>query len=76
MIGVRIPAGAGNFSLHHRLQTGLGRTQPPIQRVPVVFSLGVMRPGRESDHSPPSRAEVKECVNICLHSHNTSLRDA
>jgi len=24
MIGVRIPAGAGNFSLRHRVQTGSG----------------------------------------------------
>jgi hypothetical protein len=24
MIGVRFPAGAGNFSLHHRVQTGSG----------------------------------------------------
>jgi hypothetical protein len=24
MIGVRIPAGAGSFSLHHRVQTGSG----------------------------------------------------
>jgi hypothetical protein len=24
MIGVQVPAGAGNFSLHHRDQTGAG----------------------------------------------------
>jgi len=24
MIGVRVPAGAGNFYLHHRVQTGSG----------------------------------------------------
>jgi hypothetical protein len=35
-------------------------TQPPIQWVPGVFSLGIKRPGREADHSPPSSAEVKE----------------
>jgi hypothetical protein len=30
---------------------------------------GVKRPGREADHSPPSSAEVKECVdrNTKLH---------
>jgi hypothetical protein len=28
--------------------------------------------GRETDHSPPSSAEVKECVELYLHSHNTS----
>jgi hypothetical protein len=45
--------------------------QPPIQWVPEALSLGVKRPGREDDHSPPSTAEVKECVELYLHSHNT-----
>jgi hypothetical protein len=43
-------------------RTFLGPTQPPIQGVPGAPSLGVTRPGREADHSPPSSAEVKECV--------------
>jgi hypothetical protein len=30
--------------------------------------LGVKRPGREDNHSPSSSAEVKECVEIYLHS--------
>jgi hypothetical protein len=30
--------------------------------------LGVKRPGREAGHSPPSSAEVKECVELYLHS--------
>jgi hypothetical protein len=34
-------------------------TQPPIQWVPGVLSLGVKRSAREADHSPPSCAEVK-----------------
>jgi hypothetical protein len=34
-------------------------TQPPVQWVPGALSLGVKRPGREADHSPPSSAEVK-----------------
>jgi hypothetical protein len=34
-------------------------TQPPIQWVPGALSLGVKRQGRESDHSPPSSADVK-----------------
>jgi hypothetical protein len=37
----------------------LGPIQPPIQWVPEALSLGVKRPGREADHSPPSIAEVK-----------------
>jgi hypothetical protein len=36
----------------------LAPTQPPIQWVPEALSLGVKRPGREVDHSPPSSAEV------------------
>jgi hypothetical protein len=57
---VRFPAGAGNFPLHHRVQNGSGATQPPIQWIPGDLSLGVKRPGREADHSPPSSDEVKE----------------
>jgi hypothetical protein len=34
--------------------------------------LWVKRPGREAEYSPPSSAEFKECVEIYLHSPNTS----
>jgi hypothetical protein len=54
---VRLPAGAGNFSLHHRVQNGSGAHPAPW--VPGALSLGVKRPGREADHSPPSSAKVK-----------------
>jgi hypothetical protein len=37
----------------------LGPTQPPIQWVPGALSLGLKRPGRETDHSFPFSAEVK-----------------
>jgi hypothetical protein len=57
--GVRFPAAAGNFSLYHCFQNGSGSTQPYIQWVPGALSLGVKRPGREADHSPPSSAESK-----------------
>jgi hypothetical protein len=40
-------------------RTALGPTQPPLQWVAGALSLGVKRPGRETDHSPPSTAEVK-----------------
>jgi hypothetical protein len=49
----------------------LGPTQPPIQWVPEVLSLGVKRPGSEADHSPPFSAEAKECVDLYLYSPNT-----
>jgi hypothetical protein len=42
---VRLPAGAGNFSLHHRVQNGWEPTQPPMQWVPGALFLGVKRPG-------------------------------
>jgi hypothetical protein len=35
-------------------------TQPPIQWVPGALSLGVKRQGRETDHSPPTSAEIKK----------------
>jgi hypothetical protein len=68
---VRFPAGPGNFSLHHRVQTGSEPTQSPIQWVPRDLSIGVKRPGYEADHSPPSSAEVKECVELHIHSPDT-----
>jgi hypothetical protein len=40
----------------------MGPTQP-IQRVQGVLSLGVRRPEREADNSPPSSAEVKNAWN-------------
>jgi hypothetical protein len=57
---VRFPAGAGNFSLHHRIQNGSGAHPASSQWVPGALSLGVKRPVREADHSPPSSPEVKE----------------
>jgi hypothetical protein len=36
-----------------------------------AFSLGVKLPGRKTDHSHLSSAEVKECVKLYLHSPNT-----
>jgi len=39
--------------------------------VQEVLSLGLKRPGREADQSPTSSAEVKECVELYLHSFST-----
>jgi len=54
--------GLGIFSSPLRPERLWGPTQPPIQWVPGAASLGLERPGREADHSPPSRAEIK---NAC-----------
>jgi hypothetical protein len=65
---VRFPAGAGNFLFTTASRTALGPTHPPIQWIIGALSLGVKRPMRETDHSPPSSAEVKECMELYLHS--------
>jgi hypothetical protein len=57
--GVRVPAGAGNFSLHHRVETDCGAHPASFPLKPGAVSLEVKRPGREADHSHPSSAEVK-----------------
>jgi hypothetical protein len=54
------PGTVKNFLFSTWSRPALGSTQPPIQWVPGVLSLGVKRPGRESDHSPPANAEVKK----------------
>jgi hypothetical protein len=60
MIGVRFPAGAGNFSFHHLcVQTSSGAHQASYSMGTGSLSLGVKWPGREADHSPPSSAELK-----------------
>jgi hypothetical protein len=42
----------------------LGPTQPPIKWIPGVLSLEIKQPERKADHSLPSSADVKECVEI------------
>jgi hypothetical protein len=63
--------GLGIFLFTTASRTALGPTQPPIQWVRGALFLGIKRPGREADNSPPSSAEVKECVQLYLHSPNT-----
>jgi len=60
----------GIFLITTASSTALGSTQPPIQWVKGTLSMEVKLPGREADHSPPSCAEVKECVERYLHSPN------
>jgi hypothetical protein len=63
----------GIFFLTTASRTVLGPTQPPLQWVLGALTLGVKRPGREADHSPPSSAEVEECLELYLHFPNTPL---
>jgi hypothetical protein len=58
----------GFFVFTTASRTVLGPTQPPIQWVPGALSLGVRQVAREADHSPPSSVEVKEWVELYLHS--------
>jgi hypothetical protein len=68
MIGVRIPAGAGNFSPRHRVQVGSGAHPASYIMGTGSSFLGDKAAGREIDHSLPSSAEVKECMELYLHS--------
>jgi hypothetical protein len=54
------PGKVKNFLLSTLSRPTLVFTQPPIQWVPGALSSRVKRPGRESDHSPPTSAEVKK----------------
>jgi hypothetical protein len=47
--GVRVPTGAENFSLHHRVKFGSG-AHPAGGWVPGALSLRVKRLGRKADH--------------------------
>jgi hypothetical protein len=57
--GVRLPAGAGDFSLNYCVQTGSDAHPASYPMGTGVFSPGIKRPGHEADHSPPSSAEIK-----------------
>jgi hypothetical protein len=50
--------------------------QPLIQIVPRALSPGVNRPGRKTDHSPPSSTDVKNDGAIPPLPHTSSWRGA
>jgi hypothetical protein len=52
--------GLGIFLFATASRPTLGPIQLPIRWVRGALSLGVKRPGREADYSPPSSAEVKK----------------
>jgi hypothetical protein len=72
VLGFDSRRGLGIFLFTTATRTAMGPNQPPIQWVLGALSLGVKRPGRGADNSPPSNAEVKACVELYLHSSNTS----
>jgi hypothetical protein len=59
VLGFPSRRGLGIFLFTTASRTALGPTQPPIQWVLKALSLGVKRPGREADHTPPSSGEIK-----------------
>jgi hypothetical protein len=68
---IRFPAGAGNFSLHHRVHNGSG-AHPASYPMGTRGSFpGAKAAGTWSWPLTPSSAEVKECVELYLHSPNT-----
>jgi hypothetical protein len=71
-VAVRVPVGSRIFSYPKSSRPAPRSTHPPIQWVLGDLSLGVKRPGREVDHSPPTSAEVKKMwiytsTPICFH---------
>jgi hypothetical protein len=68
VVGFDFRRGLRIFLITTASRTVLGPTQHPTQWVPGALSLRVKRSGREADHSPSSSAEVKECVDLYLHS--------
>jgi hypothetical protein len=64
---VHFLVGAGNFSLHHHIQNASGAHAASYP----MGTRGSFPEGKaarhEADHSPPSRAKVKECVELYLH---------
>jgi hypothetical protein len=68
MIGGSRTGRGWQYFLHHRVQTVSGVHPASYPWVPGTLPLGVKRPGREADHSPPSSAEVKNAWSYtCEH---------
>jgi hypothetical protein len=63
--------GLGIFLFTTASRMALWPTQPHIQWVPGALSVGIKQLGHEADHSLLSSAEIKECVELYLHSLNT-----
>jgi hypothetical protein len=55
--------GTGIFLFDTASRPALGATQLRVKLVPGALSPGVKRSGREADHSPHSKAEVKNALD-------------
>jgi len=62
-----IPQGYSYKTICFIIIPALVPTKSSIQWVPGALSLGLKWPWREADRSPPSSAEVKECVELYYH---------
>jgi hypothetical protein len=67
--------GLGIFLFTTAFRPALGLTQPPVQWVQGALSLGVKRPGREADHSPPSSANTLSWRGAQLKKYKKRLLD-
>jgi len=56
---IPVNLGVGYFPLSSASRPTLGPKKPPIQWIPEALTPRTKRPGREADHSPPSRVKVK-----------------
>jgi hypothetical protein len=70
-VGVRVPVEGKIFLLSTSSRPVLGPTQPPIQWILGALSSGVKQPGRETNHSLPTSAEVK---NTWIYTSTPSIR--
>jgi hypothetical protein len=61
--------GQGLFLFVTASRPTLGPTQPSMKWVPRALSPGVKRPEHETDHSPPSGAEI---MNVGIRTPTTS----
>jgi hypothetical protein len=64
--------GLGIFLFTTATIPALEPAQLSIEWLPGALSLGLKRPGRETDHSPSASAEVKDCVELHISTPNTS----
>jgi hypothetical protein len=74
--GIRFPARARDFFLLHSFQTGSGAHPASYPMGTGSPFLGLKRPGREADRSPPSSAEVKSAGDMLPFRHTSSWRGA